>query len=82
MVVSYTTSDAEMTVGDVTTSTLSIWAVDPQVDYGVYICNSNNNIGQPDSHEIIVNGTSKISSSMFIFFGFFLGGGGGVKLAS
>ncbi|XP_071806518.1 uncharacterized protein [Asterias amurensis] len=57
VVVSYTTSDTDMTIGNVTTSTLSIWAVDPQVDYGVYTCNSNNGIGQPDKHEIIVNGT-------------------------
>ncbi|XP_033641191.1 proto-oncogene tyrosine-protein kinase ROS-like isoform X2 [Asterias rubens] len=57
VVESYTTSDTDLTIGNVTTSTLSIWAVDPQVDYGVYACNSNNGIGQADKHEIIVNKT-------------------------
>ncbi|XP_033641234.1 proto-oncogene tyrosine-protein kinase ROS-like isoform X3 [Asterias rubens] len=57
VVESYTTSDTDLTIGNVTTSTLSIWAVDPQVDYGVYACNSNNGIGQADKHEIIVNRT-------------------------
>ncbi len=59
VVVSYTTSNADMTIGNVTTSKLTIRAVDDMVDYGVYTCNSNNSIGQPDTHEIILNGTRR-----------------------
>ena len=46
--------------GDVITSKLTIKKVNSDMDYGMYTCNSSNGIGGKDSHEIDLNGSSKI----------------------
>ena len=52
------------------TSTLTIYNIDSDVDFGTYTCNSTNGIGDYDLLQVNLTGASKLNSTQFSYYTF------------